>query len=131
MNFNKIEFRIRYADTDHFGVVYYSKYLDWMEAGRTEILRDNGINYAQLEDENKFAPVVHLEIDYMDSPKYDDIVVLETKIEKIGNSSVTFSYEIKSKEGKLFAKATTVNVFITKDREKVNVPKTVRKILEN
>ena len=131
MNFNKIEIRIRHADTDHFGVVYYSKYLDWLEAGRTEILRDNGINYAELEKENKYAPVVHLEIDYLDSPKYDDIVVLETKIEKIGNSSVTFNYEIKSKDGKIYAKAKTVNAFITQDREKVNVPGSVRKILDN
>ena len=54
ININKQEIRIRYAHTDHFGVVYYSRYLDWLEAGRTEILREKGITYADLEKKLPF-----------------------------------------------------------------------------
>jgi len=132
MNKNITEIRVRYADTDHFGVVYYANYLNWLETGRTEILRDNGIDYAQLEKGDMFAPVVRLEVDFKNAPGYDDIVVVETVIEKIGNSSVTFSYKITRKGDNLFlAEAKTVNVFINTKREKVSVPDEVRKILKN
>ena len=131
MNLNKTEIRVRYGDTDHFGVVYYARYLNWLEAGRTEILRDNGITYADYEDRGMFAPVVKLEIEYKAAARYDDILVVETKIDKIGNSSVEFSYAIHRKSDNLLvATAKTVNVFVTKKGDKVSVPNEIRKILE-
>jgi acyl-CoA thioester hydrolase len=132
MNLNKLEFRVRYSHTDHFGVVYYARYLDWLEAGRTEILRDNNITYSDLEKKGMFAPVVKLEIEYNCPAKYDDIIIVETKIEKIGNSSVEFSYRIYIKDDKkLIAKAKTINVFITKDGKPVKVLDNIRKILKD
>jgi acyl-CoA thioester hydrolase len=130
VNLNKLEFRVRYSHTDHFGVVYYSRYLDWLEAGRTEILRDNGISYSDYEKKGLFAPVVKLEVEYMASARYDDIVVIETTIQKIGNSSVDFGYRITRKgDDKLLLTAKTINVFIKKDGEKVRVPDEIRNIL--
>lgn len=132
MNLNKTEIRVRYSDTDHFGVVYYANYLNWLEAGRTEILRDNGISYKDYEIKGFFAPVVKLEVEWKNSARYDDIVVIETKIEKIGNSSVEFGYNIYRKEGNLLlATAKTINVFIKKNGETIRVPDEIRKILEN
>jgi len=87
---NKTEHRVRYADTDHFGVVYYARYLDWFETGRTEILRVKGITYADLEKQDLFAPVVEVKVNYKKPPKYDDLVILETTIENIGNFSIKF-----------------------------------------
>ena len=46
---NITKHRIRYSDTDHFGVVYYARYLDWFEAGRTEILREKGVNVIEYD----------------------------------------------------------------------------------
>ncbi len=130
MNLNKIEKRVRYADTDHFGVVYYGRYLEWLEEGRTEILRDNGISYADFEKKDMFAPVVKVEIEYKNAPQYDDIIVVETKIDRIGNSSIDFEYKVYRKNDKLLiATGKTTNVFITKDRKKISVPDEVRKIL--
>jgi acyl-CoA thioester hydrolase len=134
ININKTEFRVRYSDTDHFGVVYYANYLNWLEAGRTEILRDNGITYSELEKKGMFAPVVRLEVDWKDSARYDDFVIVETRIDKIGNSSVQFSYDLYRKgleKNHLLATAKTVNVFITRNGEKVTVPEEIRKILDN
>lgn len=131
-NLNRLEFRVRYSMTDHFGVVYYARYLDWLEAGRTEILRDNDVSYADFEKMGMFAPVVKLDVEYKKFARYDELVIVETKIEKIGNSSVEFSYRIYRKSDQtVIAIAKTVNVFITKEGEKVNVPDTVRKILDN
>ena len=131
MNLNKLEFRIRYAHTDHFGVVYYARYLDWLEAGRTEILRQNGVCYKDCEDQGFFAPVVKLEIEYKAPARYDDIIVVDTKIEQIGTSSVHFTYSIYNKKtNQLLANAKTINVFIKKDGTKIDVPAEIRKILD-
>ena len=132
MNFNRSEFRVMYADTDHGGVVYYGSYLRWMESGRTEILRDNGISYVDYEDKGMFVPVRKVEVEYFTSAKYDDIIIIETTIEKIGNSSVEFSYKIIDKDsGKTIASAKTINVFIKKNGEKTSVPNELRDILKN
>jgi acyl-CoA thioester hydrolase len=131
MNLNKIEKRVRYADTDHFGVVYYGRYLEWLEEGRTEILRDNGVSYADFEKKGLFAPVIKVEIEYKNAPQYDDIIVVETKIERIGNSSIDFSYKVYRKSDELpIATGKTTNVFITRERKPTKVPDEVRKILD-
>lgn len=130
MNLNRLKYRVRYSHTDHFGVVYYARYLDWFEAGRTEILRDNDVSYAGFEKKGLFAPVVHLEVDYHHPARYDDIVVVETSITKIGNTSVEFNYRVmRESDHLLLAEAKTVNVFVTKIGKPIKVPPEVRKIL--
>jgi len=127
---NITKHRVRYSDTDHFGVVYYARYLDWFEAGRTEILRVNNVTYSELEEKGMFAPVVEVKVTYKKPARYDDIVELETTIEHIGNSSVKFVYKAYNPKKELLLEAYTVNVFITKDMKPVRVPDEVRKILE-
>lgn len=129
---NKTETRVRYADTDEAGVVYYGAYARWLEIGREELLRENGISYKEYADKGIHAPVVKLEINYKAPTSYDDLILIETSIEKIGNSSVTFVYRITRKQDNLLlAEAKTVNVFINKKREKVSVPDEVKRILNN
>ncbi len=128
---NKTEHRVRYADTDHFGVVYYARYLDWFEAGRTEILREKGITYSELEKKDLFAPVVEIKVNYHKPARYDEIIVLETTVEHVGNSSVKFAYKVLNKEtNEVLCEAYTVNVFINKDMKPQNIPDDVRKVLE-
>ena len=127
---NKTEHRVRYSDTDHFGVVYYARYLDWFEAGRTEILREGGVTYADLEKKGFFAPVVEVKVVYKKPARYDNIVVLETSVEHVGNSSIKFVYSVLNKEtNELLAEAYTINVFINKQMEPVKIPDDVRKAL--
>lgn len=124
---NKLKFRVRYADTDHFGVVYYARYLEWFEAGRTEILRDKGITYSDFEKQGMVAPVVELKVNFKAPARYDEEVEVETTIEEIGNSSIKFGYKV-TKEDKLLVEAYTVNVFVDMDMKPVKVPDSVRKI---
>ncbi|MBU1704067.1 MAG: acyl-CoA thioesterase, partial [Nanoarchaeota archaeon] len=67
---NQTKHRITYADTDHGGVVYYANYLKWFEIGRTEILRANGITYAELEKKGLIAPVVEVKVNYLKPARY-------------------------------------------------------------
>jgi len=129
MNKNITKFRVVYADTDAAGVVYYGAYLRWLESGREELLRQNGVSYKEYADKGTHAPVVKLDIEYKASAGYDDILSVETSIEKIGNSSLVFHYLVKKGDA-LLIEARTVNVFIDKDKKPIPVPEEVRKILE-
>ena len=129
---NETEQRVYYADTDHGGVVYYSNYLKWFEIGRTEILRQLGLDYADFEKEGMIAPVVEVKCNYKGPALYDDIIIIKTAIDNIGNSSIRFNYEIINKRsGKLLAEGYTVNVFVDKKTMKsATMPESLRKALQ-
>jgi len=126
---NKTEHRVTYADTDHGGVAYYAAYLIWFEIGRTELLRESGSTFSELEKQGFIAPVVEIKVNYLKPAQYDDVIVLETSIENIGNSSIKFVYKLLNKNNELIAEGYTVNVFV-KDMKPVRVPDSVRKNLE-
>jgi len=133
MKINKTEHRIYYSDTDHGGVVYYANYLKWFEIGRTEILRQYGFNYADFENQNIMAPVVEVKCNYKLAAKYDDVIIIKTDIDKLGNSSIIFHYKvIRKKDNKLLAEGYTVNVFVDKKTMKsIKIPDNLRKSLQD
>ena len=105
-----LEVRVRYADTDQMGVVYYANYFVWLEIARTEFLRSLGINYRNIEQEKQLAlPVVEAYCKYRTPAKYDEIVLIKTKVSQVKNSSLRFDYRLFNKEtGGLLADAYTV-----------------------
>ena len=125
-----MKYRVRYSDTDKLGVVYYANYLNWFEAARTELLREKGITYAELERDGIFAPVIEAHVNYKKPPQYDDMVSIQTKITHIGNTSLKFEYEVLNEQSELLVTGYTVHVFVDKNLKKVQVPERVRKIIE-
>lgn len=130
---NKTEQRVYYSDTDHGGVVYYANYLKWFEVGRTEILRQNKLNYDEFEKQGLIAPVVEVKCTYKEPIKYNDLIIIETQVEHIGNSSIKFVYTIKRKNDKrLLAEGHTVNVFVDmKTGKPAMIPDKLRKVFES
>lgn len=116
---NKTEIRVIYADTDQMGVVYHSNYLRYFEIGRTELLRELGISYKDMEACGLFLPVKEVFIDYKISIKYDDIIVVNTCIDKLKNVSLKLKYEIRNKEDSdlLYTTGYTLHPFINKSGE--------------
>ena len=113
MKTSSTEIRVYYHDTDHGGVVYYANFLKWFEIGRTEILREHGFDYAMFEKKGLIAPVVDVQCTYAAPARYNDQIEIKTNIEKLGNTSITFNYEILNKETKnVLAIGKTTNVFI-------------------
>jgi len=111
MKTNKTEIRVYYSDTDHGGVVYYSNYLKWFEVGRTELLRQFGYDYADFEKQGLIAPIVEVHCNYKFPAQYNDVVIVKTSVDDIGNSSIKFNYEIiNKKSNRLLAEGYTVNV---------------------
>ena len=104
--------RVRYAETDQMGIVYYGNYAQYLEQGRTEWLRSLGLSYKFMEDNQVMLPVVNLSIDYKYPAKYDDVIKITTTLKKTPSFKIEFYYEIHNQENKLLVTATTNLVFV-------------------
>lgn len=106
-----VEHRIYYYDTDKMNVVYHGNYLKWLEIGRTEFFRDI-LPYSELEEIGIMLPVKTLNIEYVNSVKYDELIKIKIKLLELSKIKIRFSYEIYDESLKILkAKAETVNVF--------------------
>ena len=86
--------RVRYEETDAMQVVYYAKVFVWMEVGRVNLMRDIGLPHRDLEAKGLGMPVVHASADYRASARFDDEILVKTRIASVGNSSIRFENEI-------------------------------------
>ncbi|MDG6985365.1 MAG: acyl-CoA thioesterase [Nitrososphaerota archaeon] len=112
--------RVRYEETDTMGVVYYAKYLVWMEVGRVSLLRSAGFGYREWVRRDLEFPVVQAHADYKASARFDDQVLVKTKVASIGNSSIRFENEMyRLPDMTLLATGHTVHVLTNKKGEKI------------
>ncbi|GAB2722939.1 acyl-CoA thioesterase [Paenibacillus thermoaerophilus] len=91
--------RVRYQETDQMGVVYHANYLNWMEIGRTEWIRAEGLPYRRLEERGLLLPVVDLQVSYRHPARYDDIVEVHTRVTGYSRVKLEFEYEIWRVDG--------------------------------
>jgi acyl-CoA thioester hydrolase len=112
---SKSRFRVRYAETDQMGVVYYANYFVWMEIGRSDYCRDCGFSYRTMEAEDKaFIAVVDANCRYLSPARYDDEITVETQIARMSRRVLEFTYVIRSQQG-LVAEGRTVHVVMGPD----------------
>ncbi len=90
--------RVIYGDTDQMGVVYYANYLRYFEFARSEYFRGKGGSYREMEKDGLFLPVVEATCQYKASARYDDVLVIRTRVSEVKRVTLTFSYEI-TREG--------------------------------
>ena len=90
---SRTEIRVRYAETDQMGHAHHMNYLAWFELGRTELMRVNGLSYAELERTGVLLPVARAELDYRKGAGYDERVEIRTRVTEVRSRSVTFGYE--------------------------------------
>ncbi len=115
-------FRVRYAETDQMGMVYYANYLIWMEIGRTDFCRECGFTYRDLEhEEQAYLTVAEATCRYLAPARYDDTVVVETEMVRARNRIVEFVYRIKS-GATLLAEGRTIHVVIGADGKPRSMP---------
>lgn len=118
MDFNRISFRVRYAETDQMGIVYHGNYAQYLEMGRIEWLRRYGISYRQMEESGIILPVVSLCLNFKKSALYDDLITVETRLKKIPLVKIEFDYIITNEENDILAEANTVLAFMDKDKNR-------------
>jgi acyl-CoA thioester hydrolase len=90
----RVEFRVRYAETDRMGVVYHGNYLVWCEIGRTEHIRQFGVPYREMEERGVALAVAEASIRYQKAARYDDLIRVETTLANVSSRTVTFDYAI-------------------------------------
>jgi acyl-CoA thioester hydrolase len=122
------QLRVRYAETDQMGIVYYANYLVWFEIGRVELLRSLGLAYSSLEsDHSLILPVVNAQCRYRAPARYDDEILIETSPTLLRGSVLKFEYRIlrKAPEGEereLLAEGETVHVVCDRQLNRQPLP---------
>jgi acyl-CoA thioester hydrolase len=126
-----VDFRVRYAETDQMGVVYYANYLVWCEVGRTEFIRAGGVSYAELERRGVGLAVAEATLRFHAPARYDDVIRVETTLTEVRSRTVTFDYVIANAEtGARLVTARTTLVSLQPSGKTVALDASVRDLLE-
>tara|TARA_B110000483_G_scaffold59869_1_gene74581 strand:+ start:1288 stop:1686 length:399 start_codon:yes stop_codon:yes gene_type:complete len=104
--------RVRYSETDQMGVVYHGNYAQFFEMGRTEWLRSLGVTYKDMEINGIILPVVSINLTFIKSALYDDILTIHTFLKKEPMVKIEFNYEIKNQLDELICTGSSVLAFM-------------------
>ncbi len=124
MTSHQTRFRVRYAETDQMGIVYYANYLIWMEVGRAEYCRAVGLRYRDMEQADGIRlAVVDAHCRYVSPARYDDEICVETSIADANRRMVEFGYEIReAKDGRRLAAGETRHIYLGPENKPVKLP---------
>jgi acyl-CoA thioester hydrolase len=121
---HETRFRVRYAETDQMGVVYYANYLVWMELGRVEYCRATGVRYKDLEEADGVRlAVVEAHCRYRQPARYDEEITVKTWIGSAHRRMIEFQYEIlDAQSSRRLAEGETKHIFLVPDMKPVKLP---------
>ena len=124
MTSHETRFRVRYAETDQMGVVYYANYLVWMELGRAEYCRAAGISYKEMEGQDGIRlAVVDAHCRYLHPARYDDEIGVTTWVARANPRMVEFHYQIRdSASARDLASGETRHIFLSSEMKPVKLP---------
>ena len=134
---NETRLRVRYAETDQMGVVYHSNHLVWFEVGRVELMRQLGFSYRDMErDDGRFIAVAEVKCRYRAPVRYDEEVVVRTRLKGVRESVVQFTYElVRADNGALLAEGETTHIVTNAQMKVAALPekylKVFREVLRN
>jgi acyl-CoA thioester hydrolase len=114
--------RVRYAETDQMGFVYYGNYAQYYEVGRVEAMRSLGFSYKEMEENGILMPVINLNINYKKPALYDDEIRIVTTVSKLPSVRITFDYECFNQKNELLNTGSVTLVFIDKIKNKPITP---------
>lgn len=132
---SRTEIRVRYAESDQMGVAYHANYLIWCEVGRTDLIRQLGMTYAQMERDGVLLAVADAHLRFHASARYDDLVRIVTRCTGVRSRMVTFTYELlrvrpDGGDGDRLATATTTLVSIDREGRPITLPPHIRALLD-
>lgn len=115
---SETKIRVRYSETDQMGYVYYGNYPAYYEVGRTEMIREIGFTYDELEKRGVMLPVASLSVKYMKPGRYDDLLTIRTRIKEKPNVRINFEYQVYNQFGDLLNTGTTTLIFVNAQTRK-------------
>lgn len=110
--------RVRYAETDQMGYVYYGNYATYYEVGRVELFRSLGFSYKALEDSGIMLPVIELQSKFLKPATYDEEITVKASLNEKPSVKIRFDYELFNQRGELLNTGSTTLVFVDKQRNK-------------
>lgn len=106
------EYRVKFYDTDTFGVVHHSNYIRWFETGRVEFLRVLGIDLNEMMSDGILFPIIEISAKFHAPARFDDELEIVTTAEALTKAKMKFNYVIRKRgEEKILAEGTSTNVF--------------------
>lgn len=105
---HRLELRVYYEDTDLAGIVYYANYLKFIERGRSEWLRELGIDQAALKREGRVFAVRRIEADYLRPARYDDLLTVTTALHQAGRARIVLDQSVRRGDAVLFTARVTI-----------------------
>lgn len=130
MYYTDVPVRVRYADTDRMGIVYYGTYPIYFEMGRSEFMRERGFTYRQFEEGGYHLVVTGMEVKYLSSAVYDDLLVVRTSVSDVQSRGLAFNYTIL-KDGITVVQGKTRHICLNVERKPVRIPSFLATILKN
>jgi len=124
MKSHRTQVRVRYAETDQMGVVYYANYFVWMEVARVEFCKALGFRYRDMEaDDGVLLAVVNAQCRYLYPARFDEDVIVETTLGDTNPRIVNFAYEMRLAGGdRKLATGSTRHIFCGRDMKPVKLP---------
>jgi acyl-CoA thioester hydrolase len=120
-----VDFRVRYGETDQMGVVYHPNYLLYFETARTELLRQAGVVYAELEKSGVFLVVTEASCVYRAPARYDEELQVATTVDHVGKATIGFRYRVLGPTGTLLVEGRTVLASVDAAKSPIRLPKPV------
>ncbi len=127
-DYTETKIRVRYAETDQMGVVYHGNYFTWFEVGRVELCRELGFQYKQMEtDDDSFIVVAEAHCRYKRPARFDDVLIVRTRVTGSNRRTLRFGYEILNNSGETIAVGETLHVIFDRQGRPKSLPEKYRK----
>ncbi len=112
MIYHDTQIRILYKHTDQMGIVHHSNYINFFEAARTELMREIGLTYAEVERRGIMMPILDVHIKYRQPARYDEVITVRASVSHMPMARIDFDYEVLGEDGRMIATGTTTLGFI-------------------
>jgi acyl-CoA thioester hydrolase len=120
--------RVRYAETDKMGVVYYANYFVWFEVARADLLRTLGWSYREMEHAGVSLPVIEAHCEYRRPARYDDELEVKTQGRMLSPVRMEFTYEVCLRDGGVAAEGKTVHAALDRRGRPCRLPARIREV---
>lgn len=116
------QIRVRYAETDQMGYMYYGNYAAYLEVARVEAFRSLGLSYKKMEESGIMMPVLEYKNKFILPARYDELITIKTTIKEMPGVRIVFYYELYNEENNLISIAETTLVFVNMETKKPCLP---------
>jgi acyl-CoA thioester hydrolase len=121
--------RVRYAETDQMGVVYYANYFVWFEVARGELLRNHGWTYREMEGTGVMLPVIDATCEYLRPARYDDEIQIRTEGLMMSPVRMSFTYEVRANgQDSLVATGRTLHAAVDRTGRPCRLPERIAEV---